>query len=347
MSGRGETESTTTEQDARCQRRSAQLRVSYVLTFLALAVSLSACGPADNPRKRAPGTLPPISTRNETPIMPGIRFDPERLRRGMRVGDLVVDTVDARQATIDSAGATGMIPTLVWVGTARFHGPLTLRGRLMKHFDPDVRWPCFEADSASAALMPRWAGDIRRQWFCFPDAEAERLVGKRSLHTRYGYPDEGWPLEVVIDGLAIRRSFSDDVNTAHLVRIRDLARCYRSPHSVLLGPATKTGQQGHPPGWVRLDGFPEGDQGEAELRDSDGNGSRAVWRRQSGDSLVVIVFNDFERIEIRFLVSKGDLTGHATAHSDAALEPDSTGALSDLRRSWKFSAIEAPCDSMY
>ena len=256
----------------------------------------------------------------------------------MRVGDLVVDTVDARQAMIDSAGPTGMIPTLVWVGTARFHGPLTLRGQLMKHSDPEVRWPCFEADSASAARLPRWAGDIRRQWFCFPDAEAERLVGKRR---------EGHPLEIVIDGLAIRRSFSDDVNTAHLVRIRDLGRCYRSPHSVLLGPATKTGQQGHPPGWVRLDGFPEGDGGEAELRDSDGNGSRADWRRQSGDSVVVILFNDFERIEIRFLVSKGNLTGHATAHSDAALEPDSTGRLSDLRRAWEFGATEAPCDSMY
>jgi hypothetical protein len=208
----------------------------------------------------------------------------------------------------------------------------------MKHPDPDVSMPCFEADSASAALMPRWAGDIRRPWFCFPDMEARRLLGKRS---------EGQSLEVVIDALAIRRSFSDDVNTARLVRLRDLARCYRSPHSVLFGPTTKTGQQGRPPGWVRLEGFPDSDHGEAELRDSDGKAMTATWRRQPDDSVALLAANDFVRIEIRFLVSNGNLVGQGTAHSDAALEPDSTGRLSDLRRFWKFRATAAPCDAMY
>jgi hypothetical protein len=189
--------------------------VDNLLIAFALALTLSACGPTDKSVDRAPDTGATPSTHDETPIALGIRFDPERLRPGMRVGEMVVDSVAARQALIDSAGATRMIPTLVWVGTARFHGPLTLRGRLMKHPDPDVSMPCFETDSASAALMPRWAGDTRRPWFCFPDTEARRLLGGRS---------QDRPLEVVIDKLAIRRSFSDDVNTAHLVRLRDLAR---------------------------------------------------------------------------------------------------------------------------
>ena len=312
--------------------------VNNLLAAIALAVSPSACGSPEKSSERAYDTAATPSTHNETPIALGIRFDPERLRPGMRVGEMVVDSVAARQVSIDSAGATRMIPTLVWVGTARFHGPLTLRGRLMKHFDPDVSMPCFEADSASAALMPRWAGDIRRPWFCFPDTEAQRLLGKRS---------EGGSLEVVIDALAIRRSFSDDVNTAHLVRLRDLARCYRSPHSVLFGPTTRTGQQGQPPGWVRLEGFPESDHGGAELRDGDGKAMTAIWRRQPGDSAVLLASNDFVRIEIRFLVSNDKLSGQGIAHSDAALEPDSTGRLSDLRRSWKFSAAEVPCETIY
>ncbi len=256
----------------------------------------------------------------------------------MRVGDLVVDSVDARQVAIDSAGATRMIATLAWVGMARFRGQLTLRGRLMRHTDSDVHVLCFEADSASAALMPRWAGDTRRAWFCFSNAEAERLLRKRS---------EGQSVEVAVDQFVIRRSFSDEVNNARLLRLLDLARCYRSPHSILFGPATRTGQQGRPPGWVRLDGFPESDHGEGELRDRDGKAMSAVWRRQPGDSVFVLASNDFARIEIRFLPLKGSLAGHGSVHSDAALEPDSAGRLSDLRRSWNFEAAEAPCDSMY
>ena len=62
--------------------------------------------------------------------------------------------------------------------------------------------------------------------------------------------------------------------------------------------------------------------------------------------MTVLANDDFVRIELRFVVSNGSLAGLGAAHSDAALEPDSTGRLSDLRRSWKFSATEAPCDSM-
>ena len=73
----------------------------------------------------------------------------------------------------------------------------------------------------------------------------------------------------------------------------------------------------------------------------------AQWRRQSNDSVALLAFNDFVRIDIRFLASKGSLAGQGMAHSDAAIEPDSTGRLSDLRRSWKFSAAEVPCETIY
>jgi hypothetical protein len=318
--------------------RKLTVLLNNLVAAFVLAVSASACRPADKSVERTAETAAILSARSETPIALGIRFDPARLRPTMRVGDLVADSVDARQVAIDSAGATRMIATLAWVGMARFRGQLTLRGRLMKHTDSDVRVLCFVADSASAALMPRWAGDNRRAWFCFSNAEAERLLGRRS---------DNRSVEVVIDQFVIRRSFSDDVNTARLIRLRDLARCYRSPHSVLFGPATRTGQQGRPPGWVRLDGFPESDHGEAELRDSDGKAMSAVWRRQPGDSVFLLASNDFVRIEIQFVALKVSLAGHGSAHSDAALEPDSTGRLSDLRRSWEFDATEAPCDSMY
>jgi hypothetical protein len=98
---------------------------------------------------------------------------------------------------------------------------------------------------------------------------------------------------------------------------------------------------------VRLEGFPDSDYGEAELRDSDGKAMTANWRRQPDDSVALLAANDFARIEIRFMVSNGNLVGQGTAHSDAALEPDSTGRLSDLRRSWNFRATAAPCDAMY
>lgn len=311
--------------------------VRTLLVAFALAASPIACSPPDKSGERAPDPAAVASTRSDRPITPGIVFDPPSLRPGMRVGDLVADSVVARQVAIDSAGAAGMIATLAWVGTARFHGQLTLRGRLIKHPDPDVRLLCFEADSASAAMMPRWAGDERRAWFCDSNAEAARLVRGRR---------EGRLIEVVIDQFVIRRSFSDDVNTARVVRIRDLSRCYRSPHSVLFGPPTNTGQQGRGPGWIRLEEFPESDHGQAELRDSDEKAMGAGWRRQPNDSVAVLASNDFLRAELRFVVSRDSLAGQGTAHSDAALEPDSTGQLSDLRRSWKFNATEASCEAM-
>ena len=123
-------------------------------------------------------------------------------------------------------------------------------------------------------------------------------------------------------------------------------RCYRSPHSVLFGPPTGRGQQGRPPGWVRLEGVSNADSGAAELLDADGKALRAVWRRRSRDSVHVIGADDFLRVELRLVVSSGQAVGHGDAHSDAALERDSQGRLGDLRRSWDFTAVSVSCDSM-
>jgi hypothetical protein len=38
--------------------------------------------------------------------------------------------------------------------------------------------------------------------------------------------------------------------------------------------------------------------------------------------------------------------GSALARSDAALERDASGRLTDLRRQWPIRAVRAPCDSM-
>ena len=97
------------------------------------------------------------------------------------------------------------------VGSVRFSGELSLTGRAIPHFDSDVHEVCFEADAASAARMPRWAGDTRRPWFCFANqAEAQRSLAA---------PHETRPATVVIDRFTIYRGLSDQVNSAELVRV--------------------------------------------------------------------------------------------------------------------------------
>ena len=97
------------------------------------------------------------------------------------------------------------------VGSVRFSGELTLTGRAIPHVDSDVHEVCFEADAASAAGMPRWAGDTRRPWFCFSNQpEAQRSLA--ALH-------ETRPATVVIDRFTIYRGLTDQVNSAELVRV--------------------------------------------------------------------------------------------------------------------------------
>jgi hypothetical protein len=133
---------------------------------------------------------------------PGIRFDPAKVRRGSTVGELVIDSIIARQAVADT----------VYVGTARFRGAIELSGWTMRHPDPDAYRvvTCFEADTSSAARLPRWDGDERRAWFCFSNrAEAAQALGP---------PSAGVPATIVVDQFTIHRGFSDEVNSARFIR---------------------------------------------------------------------------------------------------------------------------------
>ena len=141
--------------------------------------------------------LPQVTPR------PGIRFNPATLRKGANVGALVLDSITVRQAVVDSTH----------VGVAHFRGEIQLAGRTMRHPDPDASrvFTCFEADSSSAARLPRWSGDERRLWFCFSNrAEAAQALGP---------PSEGVPATIVIDRFTIHRGMSDEVNSARFVRL--------------------------------------------------------------------------------------------------------------------------------
>lgn len=134
---------------------------------------------------------------------PGIRFDPSRARQGTWVGALVIDSIEARRTIVDST----------YVGSARFRGSIELSGWTLRHPDPDLyrMVTCFEADSTSAARLPRWSADERRAWFCFENRpEAARALGP---------PSEGVPATIVIDRFTIHRGMSDEVNTARFVRL--------------------------------------------------------------------------------------------------------------------------------
>ena len=140
----------------------------------------------------------------------GVRFDPLRVAVGDSVAGLAVERVAVTRAAVDSTP----------VGTVVLRGPLVLAGAEIPHFDADARDAvCFEADSASATRMPRWAGDRRRPWFCFSNAaEARRAMGAAS---------PGRVLQIRIDRLVINRGLSDQVNEARfagLVQAREGTR---------------------------------------------------------------------------------------------------------------------------
>ena len=129
----------------------------------------------------------------------GIRFDPSAVRVGMRIGSMVLDSLEVRTA-FDSTR----------VGTARFSGNVELTGAKLRHFDSDADALCFEADSASAAKLPRWDGDERRAWFCFSNRSAAQAA--------LGPPGDSAAAKIVIDRLTIHRGMSDEVNSARFVR---------------------------------------------------------------------------------------------------------------------------------
>jgi hypothetical protein len=132
----------------------------------------------------------------------GIVFDPGSARVGDSVGVLELASISASRPPA----------TNVMVGTAVFEGELRLTGRTLRHHDhPEVRTVCFEADSASAMTMPRWADDRRRAWFCF--SNMERAAAQLAA------PGVERAAEIVIDHFSIHRGMSDEVNSARLVRV--------------------------------------------------------------------------------------------------------------------------------
>jgi hypothetical protein len=171
--------------------------VTVRLALLLAAAAAAACTPpAQEP------AVPADAGGEAVQVHPGMRFDPAATTPGMAVGGLTVDSVEAQRAEV--AG--------VLIGTARFSGEVTLSGETVRHPDyPDVPAICFEADEASAARLPRWAGDERRAWFCFENQEA----AVRTLAA----PGEVRSATVTIDRFTVHRGLSDEVNTAVLVRV--------------------------------------------------------------------------------------------------------------------------------
>lgn len=128
--------------------------------------------------------------------------------------------------------------------------------------------------------------------------------------------------------------------------IQVAAACYRSPHSVLFGPPTPSGQQGKGPGWLGLELSLHGDSGLAKLVDPGSKAFYASWRRDATDSVALAAADDFLRVEMRLALLDSLVIGSASARSDAALERDQSGRLAELRRQWTIRAVRAPCDSM-
>ena len=158
---------------------------------LSLTLVLLACSEAPRTENRA------VDSGNR---IAGIRFDPDSIEVGARIGAMTLDSIDRRTAH-DSTR----------LGTARFSGVVELSGARMRHFDSDADALCFEADSASAARLPRWAGDERRSWFCF--------TNRAAAQSALGPPGDSTPATVVIDRLTIHRGLSDEVNSARFVRV--------------------------------------------------------------------------------------------------------------------------------
>lgn len=129
----------------------------------------------------------------------GVRFDPTEVAVGARIGTMSLDSIEVRTAH-DSTR----------VGTARFSGVVELSGAKLRHFESDSDALCFEADSASAARLPRWAGDERRSWFCF--------TNRAAAQSALGPPGDSTRATIVIDRLTIHRGLSDEVNSARFVR---------------------------------------------------------------------------------------------------------------------------------
>lgn len=182
---------------------------------LIVTFGVAACGTSNRDREADPDFADP-DPAGAVRARIGVIFDPSRVRAGDSVAGLVVERVTVSRAVVDSS----------FVGDIAFRGEIELSGSKIPHFEPDVSGAaCFEADSASAARLPRWAGDRRRAWFCFSNlAWATRALGPSSA---------GPPVRIVIADFTIHRGLSDQVNSARFVRlIRDSASVARSVRPV-------------------------------------------------------------------------------------------------------------------
>jgi len=173
-----------------------KMSLTWLPLFLVVASGVAACGTREKAAEAEPD--PAGAARSRI----GVIFDPSRVRTGDTIAGVVVDRVSVTRAVVDSS----------YVGDITFRGEIELSGRTFPHFDADASdAACFEADSASAARLPRWAGDRRRAWFCFSNAtEANRALGPSR---------EERPARVVIADFTIHRGLSDQVNSARFVRL--------------------------------------------------------------------------------------------------------------------------------
>lgn len=178
-------------------------RSSVVGASCLVSVAFAACAKVSETDASRSDSVP-VATRDALPrSAPGVRFDAPAIRPGMHVGELVVESVNAERAVADST----------YVGVAKFRGEISITGATLRHPEADQRdvSVCFEADSASAARLPRWSGDERRSWFCFENpVDAARALGP---------PGEGVPATIVVDRFTIHRGLSDQVNSARFVRL--------------------------------------------------------------------------------------------------------------------------------
>ena len=271
-------------------------------------------------------------TRRTAAATPSNVFDPASVQVGDTVASLVIEEIRPERAS-----------TGEWVGSARFRGGLTLDGRTFAHPDgADYPYPCFEADSTSALRLPRWKGDERRPWFCFENgADASAAMGTAA----------GRAYSIGIERFTIHRNLSDAVNSARFVGIRGAgvtppADCFHASESVLARrPGTPADGPAGLSGWIRLESGAPSDSGAARLTDSDGRSLGGRWRRLAADSIAVVAFDDFVRVEMR-LATADPMSGSARASSDAALVRDSTGKSSAFRRDWTVSAQRVSCADM-
>jgi hypothetical protein len=126
-----------------------------------------------------------------------------------------------------------------------------------------------------------------------------------------------------------------------LVRV-DTTACFVGDVSVLARPSTALAPLR---GWLRANGFAARDSGSALLVDSDGFSLDASWVGVA-DSVLVSGFSDFIRVELLLVRRDSVLRGTLRAHSDAALERDSTGTFREFRRGRALELRRADCSGM-